>query len=126
MEPASPRHGALSGDGAEQLGRRAARLVKALRPRLQRLAEEARPRVEKAGRGAAEYAREHEDELRGAALRLARARMPLLGPALDALASQTGRQPDAPPAQACQACAHLNPPAARFCNNCGSRLSDQA
>jgi hypothetical protein len=109
---------------AEELGRRAARLAKAAEPHVRRMASEAGPRLQKAGRGAAQYAREHEDEIRQAAAKIARARIRgPLGTVVDALSASASRAAGkANEALACAACAAANPAGARFCNNCGASL----
>ena len=103
-------------------GRKAARLARAARPGFQRFAARTRPGIEKAGRDAVQYARDHEEELRQAAMRLARARV--TGPfgfVVDAV-SRAPAQPGPPPSIPCLHCDAPNPPAARFCNQCGARL----
>ncbi len=114
---------------AEALGRRAARLAKAARPRLERLAAESTPRIQQTSREAIQYAREHQDELRQAATKLARARIRgPLGPLVDAIASNVAAAARREPAARglCGACGQVNPAAARFCNQCGAQLPLQA
>jgi hypothetical protein len=102
---------------AEELGRRAARLAKAAKPHVRRLAAEAGPRAQQAAGEALQYAKEHEEELRDAATKLARARLGTIGMAIDAL----GRA-GAPP-RACPSCDGANPTGAKFCNHCGAALA---
>ena len=109
---------------AAALGRKAARFVKAARPGFERLVAQAKPGIEKAGRDALQYAREHEDELKSHAVRLARTRVTgPLGLVVDAVAHQAQKREEAPPALACAHCQNVNPPAARFCNQCGQPLA---
>lgn len=110
---------------AEDIGRRAAELWKNAGPRLSGMVEQTRPKVEKAGRDAFEYARTHEDELREAALRLARSRvMGPLGIVVDGvMRAAAPASPTADAALACAACSASNPPRSRFCNQCGSPLT---
>ena len=112
---------------AEELGRKAARLFRRGRPGLQQALTDAKPRAEQAAKGALRYTQEHEDEIKRVALKGARLR--LRGPfgfVFDALNS--GLQSDTTPAaavgDACPACQSVNPPSARFCSQCGARLTD--
>jgi hypothetical protein len=120
--------------GAAELGRRAGRLLRRGRPRLERAVKEARPRieeaaekakpqVERAARDSWRFAQEHEDEIKRAALR--GARLKFRGPfgfVIDALASglQAGEQQTAP---RCPACGAPHGREARFCNQCGAGLN---
>ncbi len=98
-------------------------LVTKAKPKVDELVTKAKPRVEEAGKDAVRYVREHEGELKRAAALAARYRLP--GPlrlAFDAL--RPDRSASEPAAEVkCAACDHLNPPASKFCNDCGSRLS---
>jgi hypothetical protein len=110
----------------QEIARRAARLVKTSKPQLKRLIAYTRPRAENAGREAAKYVREHETEIKDAALKLARTRLPgPLGMAVGAIAnsaaSDKGREP-----QACPNCKTANAPAARFCSECGTKLDSSS
>ena len=110
----------------EEIARKAAKLVKQGRPQLERLIARNRPQAEKAGQQAARYVREHETEIKDAAMKLARTRLPgPLGMAMGALASGMSSD-EKPRAAPCPTCATLNPPAANFCNQCGARLAPQA
>ena len=112
-------------DPGLRLGRTAGRIMKAARPGLERLAARARPGIEKAGHDAMQYARDHEDELKHAALRLARARVAgPLGLVVEAVArAQNSPRPASPVSLACPHCDAPNPTSARFCNQCGLRIS---
>jgi hypothetical protein len=94
------------------------------RPKIEKAVEDYRPRVEQAGRDAVRYAQEHEDELRGLALKGARARLGPLGMAIDALGISP--QPSKPTTQlpACPSCRATNVPSAKFCTQCGTRLPE--
>jgi hypothetical protein len=116
---------------AEELGRKAARLLrrgkprveKALneaRPQIERTVDKARPQAEKAARDAWRYAQEHEDEIKRAAMK--GARMRIRGPfgfLIDALQSN---RPPAPAPAACPSCGGAYAPNARFCSECGVQL----
>jgi zinc ribbon protein len=116
--------GKQAADLGAAFGRKAGRLVKAARPGLERLAARTRPGVEKAGRDAVQYAREHEDELKQAAMRLARARVTgPLGLVVDAVSRASGQANAAPAAFLCPHCDAPNPAAARFCNQCGAPVT---
>ena len=93
------------------------------RPKVEKAVEEYKPKVEQAGRDAVRYAQEHQDEIKGMALKGARMRLGPLGMALDALG--IGRQESDPAAEPriCSTCQAANAPAARFCTECGSQLS---
>ncbi len=108
---------------AEGLGRRAGRLFKAARPRVERVVARTRPRLEKAARDAIQYARDHEEEIRDAATKLvsARVRGPL-GPVVGAVARQVGMHDAAREARRCPACQAVNPAGSKFCNQCGGGL----
>lgn len=109
----------------QELARKAADVVKAGKPQFKRLMAFTRPRAEKAGREAARYVREHESEIKGAAAKLAQARLRgPLGMAVGALAgsaSASGSQAVA----TCPRCATANPPLAKFCHECGLRLAPE-
>jgi hypothetical protein len=111
---------------AERLGREAARIVKKARPTAERLAAETAPKLRETGRNAVEFAREHEDELRDAASRLARARLTgPLGLVVNAVTANPMERPAPPGAVSqvvCPSCSSPNPPVARFCNQCGAPM----
>lgn len=110
---------------AGELGRRAARLLRRSRPAIQQAVTEARPRIEQAAKDAWLYAQQHEDEIKRAALKGARLRV--RGPfgfVVDALSNGLkGQQRDAAD-PACPSCGASNPRSARFCSQCGLRLTD--
>ena len=118
---------------AEELGRKAARLLRRGKPQVERAINEARPGIEsavnqakpqaeKAARGAWRYAQNHEDEIKRAAVR--GARMRIRGPFgffIDAL--QSNSQPESESEQlTCTACGTVSDPTARFCSECGSQI----
>lgn len=111
-------------DAGATIGRKAGRLFKRSGPELKRLVEENRPKVEKAGRDAFNYAREHEEEIRAVAMKGVRMRAGPLGMVVDALARQDQPGPadesSGPPA--CPSCNAINAPVAKFCDQCGTRL----
>lgn len=92
------------------------------RPKVQKAVEDYRPRVEQAGRDAVKYAQDHQDEIKGLALRGARMRLGPLGMAIDALGIGAQPQQPQPGPNACTACGAQNTPAARFCSECGAQL----
>ncbi len=116
---------------AEELGRRAARLLRRGKPRVEQALKDARPRVEgavekakpqaeKTAKDAWRYAQEHEDEIKRAAVRGARMRVGgPFGFLIDALQSN-GRP--APSQAACPSCGSEYHPNARFCSECGAPL----
>jgi hypothetical protein len=106
----------------EEIARKAARLVKASKPQLKRAVELGRPRAEAAGHEAARYVREHESEIKDAALRLARARLGPLGAVVEALTGNAANRPSPSPV-GCLGCGTENPPSANFCSECGQRLA---
>jgi zinc-ribbon domain len=110
---------------ATEIARKAARLFKTGRPRVQRLIADNRPRVEKVSRGALRYAQEHENEIKAAALR--GARMRVRGPfgfVIDALGRASSEEPEqARPPDVCPGCDAVNAANARFCSQCGTRLN---
>ena len=111
-------------DLGNKLGQTAGRLIKAARPGLERLAARARPGLEKASHDAIQYARDHEDELKTAALRLARSRVAgPLGLVVEAVSRTQDSPRPAPVALLCPHCDTANPTTARFCNQCGGRIA---
>lgn len=108
-------------DIAARLGRLSARAVKQAKPRIKRLAGDAKPLVNKA----AQYAAEHQDEIRTAGAKLVRARLRgPLGMAFDAVArAATGPATDATKPGTCAKCGAENPTGARFCNQCAAPLT---
>jgi hypothetical protein len=115
-------------DLGSRLGKRARRLWQDGRPELERLIERARPLASTAGKDALRYAREHEDEIKRTALKGARLHMRgPFGYMIGTLADAAARGAGEPPARAlCPGCEAENPGGARFCNQCGARLSDKA
>jgi len=123
----------MAGKLVKSAGPRARRFVDESRPKVEKAIQDARPKVEKAvevyrpkveqaGREAVKYAQEHEEELKGLALKSARMRLGPLGMAIDALG--IGAQP-APPAavpRPCPSCRTTNAVDAKFCSKCGARL----
>src|SRR5436309_12066133 len=108
-----PNPGKQAADLGAAFGRKAGRLVKAARPGLERLAARTRPGVEKAGRDAVQYAREHEDELKQAAIRLARARVTgPFGLVVDAVSRASSEAKSETAALICPHCDAANPTAA--------------
>jgi hypothetical protein len=106
---------------AEELGRRAARLLRRGKPQVEGAVEKARPQAEKAAKDAWKYAQEHEDEIKRAAIK--GARMRVRGPfgfLIDALQSNAAA-PDTPQT-ACPSCGTAYAPGARFCSECGTQL----
>jgi hypothetical protein len=117
---------------AEELGRRAARLLRRGKPRVEKALNQARPRVEEAvnkarpqversAKDAWRYAQDHEDEIKRTALR--GARMRVRGPfgfLIDALQSNGGASQPQP---ACPSCGTPYAPSARFCTECGANLA---
>ena len=111
---------------AKELGRKAARFVKAFQPDARGLASRARPQAEKAGRNAVGYARAHEGEIKQTAANWVRRR--LRGPFglfMGALTSEV-KAKSAGKAVICPRCQAANPGDARFCNHCGLALPPSA
>jgi hypothetical protein len=109
---------------AEELARKAARLLRRGRPAIEKAVTDARPRVEKAARGAWDYAQEHEDEIKRTALKAARLRV--RGPfgfVFDAVSSAMREDGERPQNRPCASCGTENVPSARFCSHCGTRLA---
>ncbi|HWC29344.1 MAG TPA: hypothetical protein VG845_04595, partial [Dehalococcoidia bacterium] len=109
---------------AQDIGRKAARLLRRSRPALDKAVADARPRVEKAAQDAWRYAQEHEDEIKRTALRAAR--LNVRGPfgfVVDAMSnSVAGSVSGETSAQrTCGACSAPSEPSARFCTQCGAR-----
>jgi hypothetical protein len=116
------------GSAAEELARKAARLLRHGRPAIEKAVADNRPRVERAAKDALRYAQEHEDEIKRTALKAARVQV--RGPfgfLFDAVNSglRDGPAPSAAPG-ACPACEAPNPVSARFCSQCGTRLTHVA
>ena len=106
----------------QEVARTAARLVKASKPKLKRLIAYTRPRAENAGREAARYVREHETEIKDAALKLAQTRLRgPLGMAVGALANGASSEKTTSE-RLCPSCSTPNTQAAKFCHECGTRL----
>ncbi len=108
----------------EELGRKAAELVKASKPQFRRLMAFTRPRAETAGKQAARYVREHESEIKQAAVKLARARVTgplgmLADTLVNAATSEAGSKPRS---LACGGCGTSNALSAKFCSECGAKL----
>ena len=126
--------GRLAGRWVKNAGPRTRQFIDESRPKLDKAIQDARPKVEKAikdyrpkveqaGRDAVKYAQEHEDEIRGLAMKGARMRLGPLGMAIDALGLND--QPQQAPEQSntCLSCQTVNTQNARFCSQCGSTLS---
>jgi hypothetical protein len=111
-----------SGELAEKLGRKAGELVKALKPGIRRAFVEARPLLEKTGRQASQFAREHDAEIKQSATKVIRARVRgPLGVLVDAVTGRYGEPADG--SRQCPSCRSINPKGAKFCNQCGSSLT---
>ena len=112
---------------AEELGRKAARLLRRGRPAVEKAVTDARPRVEKAAKDAWRYTQEHEDEIKRTALKAARMRV--RGPfgfVFDAVSNGLRGEPrTAAEARACAACNAANAVSARFCSQCGARMGSE-
>lgn len=105
---------------------RAARFLREARPKLHRLIVFARPRAQAAGQEALRYVREHEDEIKQAAVKLARYR--LRGPLRLVINALT---PDSSPGEpdrgtGCPQCGMMNLLVAKFCTECGVRLASES
>lgn len=109
---------------AEDLARGAEKLWRTRRPQVARFIEQSRPVAADATKRALRYAQEHEDEIKRAALKGARLRLPgPFGYVVGALADAADRDSRSKQAAVCPACRSQNPLAARFCNQCGARLA---
>jgi zinc-ribbon domain len=115
---------------AAEIGRKAARLLRRGKPRvekaikdagpkIERAVEQAKPHAEKAAKDAWRYAQDHEDDIKRTALRGARMRVPGLGLAIDAMQSN---EPQTKDQTTCPACGTAFKPHARFCTECGAQL----
>jgi hypothetical protein len=114
-----------AGRGAEELGRKAARLLRRSRPAIEKAVAQARPRVEQAAKDAWRYTQEHEDEIKRTALRAARTKV--RGPfgfVFDAVSSGLRERPASASSRVCGACDAANALSAKFCSQCGTRLAD--
>ncbi len=104
---------------------RVERFVDEAKPRVEKLIDGAKPRVEKAASDATRYAREHDQEIRGAASTLlfsrSRGGWRL---ALNSLAGNAFGRGSA--ALTCAACGSANGATARFCDQCGAALGPPA
>ena len=125
--------GKLAGRFVKNAGPRTKRFIDESRPKVEKALQDARPRVEKAiedyrpkveqaGRDAVRYAQEHENEIKGFALRGARMRLGPLGMAIDALGIGGQPQPADQENRTCAKCSTANAVAARFCTECGEQL----
>jgi zinc-ribbon domain len=111
-----------SGELAEVLGRKAGQLFKAVKPGLRRAFADAKPLLEKTGRQATNYAREHDAEIKQSAAKVVRAR--LGGPFGFLVDVVTGRADDqGQGSRNCTSCRTVNPRNAKFCSQCGSSLA---
>jgi rubrerythrin len=117
---------------AEELGRKAARLLRRSTPRVERAIQEARPRVEravnqakpqaeKAAKGAWRYAQTHEEEIKRAAVK--GARMRVRGPFGFLIDALQGSGRSELPQAVCPSCGTPFQSNARFCSECGARLT---
>jgi hypothetical protein len=93
---------------AEELGRKVVRLLR-----------RGKPHAEKAAKDALRYAQDHEDEIKRAAVKGARMRMPGLGLIIDAMQREANQ---AAQRRTCPACGTASQPKARFCTECGAQL----
>jgi hypothetical protein len=109
-------------DRGAAIGRKAGRLFKRSGPELKRLVKEHRPKVEKAGRDAFQYAKEHEEEIRGLAMKGVRMRAGPLGMMVDALVPQPP-SPEPSDEPVCPTCQAANTHVAKFCSQCGTKLA---
>lgn len=127
-EQAAPSN-AGEGTAAERLGREAGRIVRAGWPGVRRLAKDLQPRAEATGREAARFAKAHDAEIKTAGMRLLRGRfVGPLGLVIDALETELRRGPTGEPSSAaaegaCPSCGSANPSRAKFCNECGAKLT---
>ena len=107
-----------------ELAVKAARFLKRAKPKLNRFIVFARPRAEAAGQEALRYVREHEGEIKQNAVKLARYRLHgPLGLVVDALIRDPA--PAEGPDTRCSQCGSVNVSSARFCTECGSRLTPE-
>ena len=100
--------------------------IKDARPKVEKAIEDYRPRVEQAGREAVRYAQDHQDEIKGLALRGARMRLGPLGMAIDALGLGAQGQQTSKPENSCAECRTDNSGSAKFCAECGAPLPRRA
>jgi len=119
-EPSPPKAGRQ-----DELVVKGAGILRNARPKLNRLIVIARPRAHAAGQEALRYVRKHEGEIKQTAAKLARVRLRgPLGLVVDALIH------DSSPAEQrrgtkCPHCGMMNMPVAKFCNECGIRLTSE-
>ena len=111
-----------SDEFAERLGRKAGQIFKAVRPGLRRAFVDAKPLLEKTGRQASLFARDHDAEIKQSAAKVVRARVSgPLGFLVDAVTRQAGNEGRGP--RDCSNCQSVNPQDAKFCNQCGASLA---
>ena len=111
--------------GTDELGKKAAGFLRDAKPKLTRLIVLARPRAQAARHEALRYAREHEDEIKLAAAKLARHRLRgPLGLLVDAL-TQDSSSTDQAHGTKCLRCETMNMFGAKFCHECGISLKSE-
>jgi hypothetical protein len=69
------------------------------------------------------YAEDHQDEIKGLAIKGVRMRLGPLGMVFDALGIGGNQTQPAAPANACPQCSTINTPDARFCTECGAHIA---